>query len=50
MTEQEHEQRDEEKPEAREETIRDLDVPEDEGKDVKGGLGSIRGEGSDDKH
>jgi hypothetical protein len=40
MTEQEHEQRDEETSEEREETMKDLDVPEDEGKDVKGGAAS----------
>ena len=38
MSEQEHEQRDEETPEEREETMKDLDVPEEEGKDVTGGL------------
>ncbi len=37
MPDQEHEQRDEETSEEREETMKDLDVPEDEGKDVKGG-------------
>lgn len=37
MSEQEHEQRNEETSEEREETMKDLDVPEDEGKDVKGG-------------
>ena len=37
MSEQEHEQREEETPEEREETMKDLDVPEEEGKDVKGG-------------
>jgi hypothetical protein len=36
MTEQEHEQQSEETPES-EETIKDLDVPEEEGKDVSGG-------------
>lgn len=38
MTEQEHEQRDEETSEEREETMKDLDVPDEEGKDVKGGV------------
>jgi hypothetical protein len=38
MSDQEHEQRDEETSEEREETMKDLDVPEDESKDVKGGL------------
>jgi hypothetical protein len=38
VTEQEHEQREEETPEEREETIEDLDVPETAGEDVKGGL------------
>lgn len=37
MTDQEHEQRNEETSEDHEETIKDLDVPDDEGKDVKGG-------------
>lgn len=41
MTEQEHEQRNEETPEEREETMKDLDVPEDESKDVKGGFSKI---------
>jgi hypothetical protein len=38
MSEQEHEQRDEETPEEREETMKDLDVPEEESGDVTGGL------------
>jgi hypothetical protein len=38
MTDQEHEQQSEETSEEREETVKDLDVPEEEGKDVKGGL------------
>lgn len=38
MTDQEHEQASEETAEEREETHKDLDVPEEEGKDVKGGL------------
>jgi hypothetical protein len=38
MSDQEHEQRDEETPEGREETLKDLDVPEEEGKDVTGGM------------
>ena len=37
MSEQGHEQREEEAPEEREETMKDLDVPEDERKDVTGG-------------
>ena len=37
MTEQEHEQQSDETSEEREETIKDLDVPEEEGKDVSGG-------------
>jgi hypothetical protein len=40
MSDQEHEQHSEETSEEREETIKDLDVPEDEGTDVMGGLGS----------
>jgi hypothetical protein len=40
VTDQEHEQRDEETSEEREETIKDLDVPEGESEDVKGGIGS----------
>jgi len=42
MTEQEHEQRNEETPEEREETMKDLDVPEDESKDVKGGASKVQ--------
>jgi hypothetical protein len=38
MSDQEHEQHSEETSEEREETLKDLDVPEDEGKDVKGGF------------
>ena len=38
MSEHEHEQRSEETSEEPEETIKDLDVPEEEGKDVTGGL------------
>jgi hypothetical protein len=37
MSEQEHEQQSEETSEEREETMKDLDVPEEEGKDVAGG-------------
>ena len=37
MSDQEHEQQSEQTSEEREETVKDLDVPEDEGKDVKGG-------------
>ncbi len=33
----EHEQQSEQGPEEQEETVKDLDVPEEEGKDVKGG-------------
>lgn len=40
MSDQEHEQRNEETSEEREETMKDLDVPEEESKDVKGGLKS----------
>jgi len=40
VSEQEHEQQSEETSEEREETMKDLDVPEEEGKDVKGGLAS----------
>ena len=40
MSEHEHEQQSEETSEEREETMKDLEVPEDESKDVKGGLGS----------
>jgi hypothetical protein len=38
MSEQEHEQRDEETAEEPEETLKDLDVPEEDEKDVKGGI------------
>ena len=38
MSEQEHEQRDEETSEEREETLKDLDVPEEEAGDVAGGV------------
>ena len=37
MTDQEHEQRDEETSEEREETMKDLEVPEGESEAVKGG-------------
>jgi isopentenyl phosphate kinase len=40
MTDQEHEQQPDETSEESEETIKDLDVPGEEGKDVTGGLGS----------
>jgi hypothetical protein len=40
MSDQEHEQRNEETSEEREETMKDLDVPEDESADVKGGRSS----------
>ena len=39
MSDQEHEQREEETAEEREETMKDLDVPEEESQDVRGGLG-----------
>ena len=37
MTDQEHEQREDETGEEREETMKDLDVPEGDADDVKGG-------------
>jgi hypothetical protein len=37
MSEQEHEQQSEETSDEREETLQDLDVPEEEGKDIAGG-------------
>jgi hypothetical protein len=37
VSDQEHEQQSEETAEEREETMKDLDVPEEEGKDVTGG-------------
>jgi hypothetical protein len=37
VSDQEHEQQSDETPEEREETMKDLDVPEEEGKDVTGG-------------
>jgi hypothetical protein len=37
MTEQEHEQHSEKTAEEQEETLKDLDVPEDDATDVKGG-------------
>ena len=40
MSEQEHEQQPEQGSEEQEETMKDLDVPEEESKDVKGGLGT----------
>jgi hypothetical protein len=40
MSDQEREQQSEQTSEEREETMKDLDVPEEEGKDVKGGVGS----------
>jgi hypothetical protein len=42
MTEQEHEQQPDESSEEREETMKDLDLPEREGKDVKGGDGRAK--------
>lgn len=41
MTDQEHEQITDDTSEDREETVKDLDVPEDDAKDVKGGAGKI---------
>ena len=41
MSDQEHEQREEETPEEREETLKDLEVPEEAGEDVKGGFSKI---------
>ena len=38
MAEQEHEQQSEQSSEEQEETLKDLDVPEEESKDVKGGI------------
>lgn len=38
MSDQEHEQQSEQTGEEREETMKDLDVPDEEGKDVTGGL------------
>jgi hypothetical protein len=43
VSDQEHEQQSDETSEEREETIKDLDVPEEEGKDVTGGLGQKLG-------
>jgi hypothetical protein len=37
MSEQERDQREEESAEEREETVSDLDIPEEEGRDVVGG-------------
>jgi hypothetical protein len=37
MSEQDHDQQSEETAEEREETLQDLDVPEEEGKDIAGG-------------
>ena len=39
MSDQEHEQQTDETSDEPEETIQDLDVPDEEGKDVTGGLG-----------
>ena len=44
MTDQGHEQRDEETGEKREETMKDLDVPEEQGEDVSGGRSGIVGD------
>lgn len=38
MSDQEHEQQSDETSEEREETMKDLDVPEEESKDVSGGV------------
>ena len=40
MSDQEHEQQEEKSPEEREETLKDLDVPEEDSKDVQGGFSS----------
>jgi hypothetical protein len=40
VSEQEHEQRTEDTSEEQEETMKDLDVPEEQGDDVKGGSAS----------
>jgi hypothetical protein len=40
LSEQEHEHQSEETSEEPEETMKDLDVPDEEGKDVTGGVGS----------
>ena len=40
MSEQAHEQQSEETSDEREETVQDLDVPEEQGKDVAGGTDS----------
>jgi len=40
VSDQEHEQQPEETSEEHEETMKDLEVPEDESKDVTGGVGS----------
>jgi hypothetical protein len=39
VSEQEHDQRDEETADEREETLKDLDVPKEDEKDVKAGAG-----------
>lgn len=39
MSKQEHEQRSEETPDDTEETMKDLDLPAEEGEDVSGGAG-----------
>jgi hypothetical protein len=41
MSEQEHEQQSDETSEEREETMKDLDVPDEEGEDIKGGYSKI---------
>jgi hypothetical protein len=42
MNEQERDQHEEETPEEREETLKDLDVPEEAGENVKGGIFKIK--------
>ena len=42
MSEQEHEQQSDETAEEREETVKDLDVPEADAEDVKGGFNFTR--------
>ena len=42
MSDQEHEQRDEETAEEREETVKDLDVPEEDAEGVTGGYKTIK--------
>jgi hypothetical protein len=44
MSDQEHEQQSEESSDEREETVKDLDVPEEESADVQGGQGKQKWE------